>query len=76
MNKMIDRFLNSKLFTIRFYITYVIMSLIVLFTWIGLEYTFDGQVISQHSDSIMCFILCYLLTDKILNIIDNLKGEK
>ena len=39
--------------------------MILTFTWVGLEYTLDGTVIPQHSDSVFLIILTYLLTDKV-----------
>lgn len=47
------------------YILFGILGIILTFTWIGLEYTLDGTVIPQHSDSIFLIILDYLLTDKV-----------
>lgn len=56
-NKFKTDFKKSSLFIITF--------LIINFCWIGLEYTFDGQVISQFSDTVFGIILAWLLSEKI-----------
>lgn len=47
------------------YILFVVLGIILTFTWIGLEYTLDGLVTPQHSDSIFLVILTYLITEKV-----------
>lgn len=47
------------------YILFMVLGVILTFAWVGLEYTLDGTVIPQHSDSIFLIILTYLVTDKV-----------
>lgn len=47
------------------WIIFIITLLSICFSWIGLEYTLDGQVISQKSDSIFALLLSYLIADRI-----------
>lgn len=49
------------------YIIFVVTGVILTFSWIGLEYTLDGKIVSLHSDSVFDLILTYLITDKIYN---------
>ena len=44
---------------------WIITVYLTSYLWIGLEYTLDGQVISQKSDTVFVILLCYLIADKI-----------
>lgn len=46
-----------------FYIKYCITVMILSFAWLGLEYTLDGEIISQMSDTVIAFISGYFITD-------------
>lgn len=60
-----------KILSYKFLSIWAIVCLVLCFVWIGLEYTLDGQVISQHSDTIMCILLSYLISDKLYGIKEN-----
>lgn len=59
----------------KFALTWIGMNTISCLSLIGLEYSSYKQIISQHSDSIICILLGYLLTDKLFNWLDK-KGVK
>ncbi len=46
-------------------IIFIVTLLIVCFSWIGLEYVLDGQIIGQHSDTIFGILLSYLIADRV-----------
>lgn len=46
---------------------FVLTIIIVTLAWIGLEYTLDGEIINQHSDSIVALIFGWLLSRDISN---------
>lgn len=46
-----------------FCIKYCITVMTLSFAWIGLEYTLDGEIISQMSDTVIAFISGYFITD-------------
>ena len=47
---------------------YIIVSVVLYISWIGIEYLLDGQIVSLHSDSVMFILLSFLLTDKIYDL--------
>ena len=56
-------------------ILYTIILIILCCFWVGLEYVLDGRVVSLHSDTIMCFILSWLVTDKVYGFLFE-RGDK
>lgn len=44
-------------------LSFVIILMTVGFCWIGLEYTLDGQVTSQYSDTVFGVILTYFINE-------------
>lgn len=44
---------------------YIFTVFITTAFWIGLEYFVDGKIVPLNSDSIIVFILSYLITDKV-----------
>lgn len=56
-NKIKQDFKKSTLF--------IITLIIINFCWIGLEYTFDGQIIPQFSDTVFGILLAWLVGEKI-----------
>ena len=55
---------------------FIVVNIITDLAWIGLEKVVDGKIVSLNSDTIINYILSYLITDKILCYIDELKREK
>lgn len=51
--------------SVKKYIVFAIVVMIITFCWIGLEYCLDGEIISQHSDSIFALLLGYFITNWI-----------
>lgn len=54
----------------KYIIIYPIVNIILCCFWVGLEYILDGQVISLHSDTIMCLIMSWFITEKICEYIE------
>ena|GEM_PF-4086692 len=47
----------------RRYILYALITIILAIFWVGLEWILDGQIISQHSDTVICFALSWFVMD-------------
>jgi len=48
---------------VRRYILYALITIILAIFWVGLEWILDGQIISQHSDTVICFALSWFVMD-------------
>lgn len=66
------KFINS----FRGIVLFIAVEIILVCFWIGLEYILDGKIVSQHSDEVMCFILCMFITNKILEYMESEKNAK
>lgn len=47
------------------YIIFVVLTILITLSWMGLESVLDGKIISQHSDTVIAFILAYFVTDRL-----------
>ncbi|MBS5307683.1 hypothetical protein [Clostridium sp.] len=47
----------------RRYILYALITIILAIFWVGLEWILDGQIISQHSDTVICLVLGWFIMD-------------
>lgn len=48
-------------------VLFIATLLIICFSWVGVEYYLDGQIINQHSDTVYAILLASLITDKLSN---------
>lgn len=47
----------------RRYILYALITIILAIFWVGLEWILDGQIISQHSDTVIRLVLGWFIMD-------------
>lgn len=54
---------------------YIAILVILETSWIGLEYILDGRIVSLHSDTVMCFLMSFLITDKVYGFLFERKNK-